>query len=260
MADLPHTGQGEWAQAQASPWITQNNLNRTFDGFCVKIVVLSRETVPPSDCPDGARYLIDTGATGDWAGDDGGIAIAKGEDAVNGWIVVPAASIQLEGNEIYIVDERVTLQRQAVGWVEGNYVFVDLDGAFDGATLLWDQSNGVFYFGDAGGGGSGSTYPTVTTDADDYTITAANVGTYARLTGPGSKQVIIQDEAIEALTANGEWHIRNAQGGDATIVPDVYVTVNLPTSGTLVIPVGATVSLKRVALNELDLIGLVEAA
>lgn len=258
MADLPHTGQGEWEGSQASPWITQNHLNRTFDAFCVRITALSRETSPPADCVDGACFLIDSGASGDWAGEDGGVAIAKGADAVNGWIIIPADTIEREGNEIFIVEERVTLQRQVNTWVAGVRVFVDTAQAFDGATIRWDQSNGLFYFAeDQGGSDDGAV---VLNDADDYTLDADHVGRYIRLTAAGSKTITIQDEMVEPLPANGEWHIRNVQGGDATIVPGVYTVVNLPADGSYVIPPGGTVTLKRVAQNELDLMGLVASA
>lgn len=63
-----------------------------------------------------------------------------------------------------------------------------------------------------------------------------------------------------AAPANGEWHLRNVGAGDATISPVVGVTVNLPTGGSLVIPQGGTVTLKRVAADERDLFGLVTAA
>lgn len=260
MADLPHTGQPEWEPAQSSPWLTQNHLSRTYDAFAVKIVVLSRENTPPVDCEDGARYLIDSAPTGVWAGKAGGIAIAKGADAANGWIIVPAASIAQEGNEIYIVEERITLQRQVSSWVEGTILFVDLDGIADGNTLAWDQSNGLFYPTAAAGGSGGSGSSIITTDADDYTLLSAHDNYYIRLTAAGTKQIIIQDEAIASLPTNGEWHLRNVQGGVATIVPDTYTIVNLPTDGTLVIEAGGTITLKRVAYNEFDLFGLVTAA
>jgi hypothetical protein len=187
MADLPHTGQAEWEGSQSSPWIT----------------------------------------SGDWAGEEGGIAVAKGADAVNGWVIIPAASIEREGNTIYNVDTGA------------------LSRFVDGAWIV-----------ESGGGGSS----VIHTDADDYTMLDAHVGKYIRLTGVAAKQVIIPDEQDEPLTENGEWHIRNVGAGDAEIVPSIYTVVNLPPGGTYVIESGGTVTLKRVAYNEFDLMGLVASA
>jgi hypothetical protein len=227
MADLPHTGQAEWEGSQSSPWITQNNLNRTFDAFCVAINIVRVESDPPIDCVDGDCFLIEAVASGDWAGEEGGIAVAKGADAVNGWVIIPAASIEREGNTIYNVDTGA------------------LSRFVDGAWIV-----------ESGGGGSS----VIHTDADDYTMLDAHVGKYIRLTGVAAKQVIIQDEQDEPLTENGEWHIRNVGAGDAEIVPSIYTVVNLPPGGTYVIESGGTVTLKRVAYNEFDLMGLVASA
>lgn len=98
--------------------------------------------------------------------------------------------------------------------------------------------------------------PVVTTDADDYTVLAADNGKYIRLTDATSKTITVQDEADQALPANGEWHFRNVGAGDATFVEDTAVTINPPYGGTLVMPQHATATLKRVTADEFDLIGV----
>ena len=47
----------------------------------LQLAVLGIETAPPSGSVDGDRYIIDTSATGDWAGQDGKIAryVATGD-------------------------------------------------------------------------------------------------------------------------------------------------------------------------------------
>lgn len=47
----------------------------------LQLSVLGIETAPPSGASDGDRYILDTGATGDWAGEDGKIAryVATGD-------------------------------------------------------------------------------------------------------------------------------------------------------------------------------------
>jgi hypothetical protein len=58
-----------------------------------------------------------------------------------------------------------------------------------------------------------------------------------------------------------EFHLRNAAAsGDLTITPAGGVTINPPKGGTLVLEPGDTVTLKKVATDEWDLFGSVEAA
>ncbi len=104
-----------------------------------------------------------------------------------------------------------------------------------------------------GGGGGGLSV--VQTEAADYTVAPGDVGNYIRLTGATAKTVAVDLDATTALPANGEWHFRNAGAGAATFDPDVGVTINAPAGGTLVIEEGMTVTLKRVAADEFDLLG-----
>lgn len=104
------------------------------------------------------------------------------------------------------------------------------------------------------GGGSGG-LSVVATDADDYTVLAADVNKYIRLTGASTKNITVQDDATEALPDDGEWHFRNVGAGDASFVEGTGVTINPPAGGTLDVPQGGTVTLKRVAVDEFDLFG-----
>lgn len=119
---------------------------------------------------------------------------------------------------------------------------------FDGAA--WIEANP-----DVGG-------PSVVQDEPDaaYDVAAIDMGKYIRLTGGAAKTINVRPEATEALPANGEWHFRNTNIGDATFVEGSGVTVNPPNGGTLVVPVGGTVTLKRVAADEFDLLGQTVAA
>lgn len=144
----------------------------------------------------------------------------------------------------------------------GAWVYIP---AFAG-MLIYNIADDTYYTFDgadlvefAGGGGGGFSLPVVTTDADDYTVLAADNNKYIRLTAAGTKDIIVQDEATEALPANGEWHFRNVGAGDATF-DDTDVTINVPAGGTLVVPQGGTVTLKRVAADEFDLFGVTVAA
>lgn len=96
----------------------------------------------------------------------------------------------------------------------------------------------------------------IITDNDNYTVLATDASKYIRLTAAGAKTITIQTNATQALPDNADWHFRNAGAGDATISPAGGVTVNLPINGSLVIPQGGTITLKRIASNTFDLIGI----
>jgi hypothetical protein len=96
----------------------------------------------------------------------------------------------------------------------------------------------------------------VITDADNYTVLAADNNKYIRLTAAGTKTVTVQTEATQALPANGEWHFRNHGAGNATLTPSGGVTLNAPYGGTLVVPQGGSVTLKRIAADAFDVIGV----
>lgn len=115
--------------------------------------------------------------------------------------------------------------------------------------------------GDEGPQGPPGNNPTVVGESGTtFTISSSNVSTYTRLTNAGTKTITVPEESTEALTPNGEWNIRNVGAGAATISPAGAVVVNAPFGGTLVIPAGGTVTLKRVAEDEFDLMGVTEAA
>lgn len=111
---------------------------------------------------------------------------------------------------------------------------------FDGADLVASSVGGAAVLAEA---------------SNAYSVGAADKGKYIRLTNAGAKTITVRDEAEHALPLNGEWHFRNAGVGDATFVPDAGVTVNAPAGGSLVVGEGGTVTLKRVAADEFDLMG-----
>jgi hypothetical protein len=145
----------------------------------------------------------------------------------------------------------LTTGKMTIGGTDGD-VIVD-DAAGESVTISkWVTRRGTAQeIADLAGGG----LAVVATDADDYTVLAADNNKYIRLTAAGTKDIIVQDDATEALPASGEWHFRNVGAGDATF-DDTDVTINAPADGTLVVPQGGTVTLKRVATDEFDLFGV----
>ena len=109
-----------------------------------------------------------------------------------------------------------------------------------------------------GGGTAYAATETISGTATD--LLASHAGKYLRFTAVTAKTLTVQDNATEALTADMEFHIRNVGAGDLTLVEDTAVTINPPNGGTLDVPTGGTVTLKRVAVDEFDLLGQTVAA
>lgn len=169
--------------------------------------------------------------------------------------------------DVHIFDETHPTQANKVAIRDdGTWVYVTpLEGwlLYNLAEGYYEQFSGAAWaeFSTGGGGGGLTTLSTVVaTDADNYTISPADKDKYIRLTGVSAKTIDIALEATTALPANGEWHFRNAGAGDATVTPVGGVTVNVPAGGSLVFAEGGTVTLKRVAEDEFDLLGQTVAA
>lgn len=105
-------------------------------------------------------------------------------------------------------------------------------------------------------GGSAAGAPTATVSGTSHDITAAEVGSYLRFTATSAKNCTFRPESTEALPTDGEWHIRNVGAGDLTLIPGSGVTLNAPYSGTLVVPPAGTVTVKRVAVDSFDVMGV----
>lgn len=166
--------------------------------------------------------------------------------------------------DVYILDEtHATHPNEVAIRDDGAWVYVE---PFEG-WLIFNQAEGYYEkFGGATwaeletGGGDPVGPSEVISEAGNYDVLAADQGKYIRLTGGAAKDINVRPEATEALPVNGEWHFRNTNIGDATFVEGSGVTVNPPNGGTLVVPVGGTVTLKRVAEDEFDLLGQTVAA
>lgn len=95
----------------------------------------------------------------------------------------------------------------------------------------------------------------VVTEAGDYTVDPDDASKYIRLTNISTKEITVDPESTTALPDNAEWHFRNVGAGDATFIEGSGVTINPPNGGSLDVPSGGTVTLKRIAADEFDLLG-----
>jgi hypothetical protein len=101
------------------------------------------------------------------------------------------------------------------------------------------------------------TSETITKTALTANLEAADNGKYQRWTNAAAKTLTIQPDATTPMPVNGEWHIRNAGAGNLALVAGNGVVINLPHQGSNQIPAGGTVTIKRVALDVYDLMGVV---
>jgi hypothetical protein len=95
--------------AQAQKHVTHNEALRRLDGL-VQLSVLDRDlTAPPPSPADGDRYIVASGATGDWAGWD--LNVALWTDGA--WLRLPPRT----GWRAWVEDEGLLLVYDGSGWV-----------------------------------------------------------------------------------------------------------------------------------------------
>lgn len=127
MTSTPLFGLPDWAAAQGTPWLTENQVKRIIEAAARGIIEDNDLSDPPGSCADGACYLVAGTGTGLWTGHDGQMAIAVGTNAASGWYFVTVA---VEGVRLYARDEDLT-QFYRGGW----YVPTAISDASGGATV-----------------------------------------------------------------------------------------------------------------------------
>ena len=95
--------------AQAQKHVTHNEALRLLDGL-VQLSVQDRDlTLPPGSPADGDRYIVGSGATGDWAGWD--LNVALWTDGA--WLRLPPRT----GWRAWVEDEGILLVYDGAGWI-----------------------------------------------------------------------------------------------------------------------------------------------
>lgn len=92
-----------------------------------------------------------------------------------------------------------------------------------------------------------------------YTVLAADVSIYRRMTASTTKTVTVGPESGQALPANYEQHFDNDGAGAMTFVAGSGVTIKPPAGGSLIVPQNGVVTLKRLATNVFRLVGITES-
>lgn len=214
----PNLSLPELAANQTQPHVPVNAALRRLDAL-VQLTVLSISNTPPGSPADGDRYIVGDSPTGAWVGHEHDVVAFIG----TGWIYwVPAI-----GWQAFV---------QALGL---SYVY----GA--GSPIGWEPLV-------VEGGGGAATVVTDSTTARD--ALPAHAGNYTRFTNASAKTYTFDD--IDGFSAGEEYHARNVGAGNLTLVEAGGMTLNAPADGTLVVPQGGTVTVKMVASDEADVIGV----
>lgn len=109
MTITPKLGLTELAAAQALPESRVNFNFRWGEFFATGGGVKDRDlAAPPGSPADGDAYLVATGGSGDWSGQDGKIAMYVS----TAWEFVPA----IEGMQLYVNDENLRIVYDGATW------------------------------------------------------------------------------------------------------------------------------------------------
>jgi hypothetical protein len=126
--------------AQAQKHVTLNESLRLLDGIVQLAVVSATTTAPPGSPANGVAYIVPSGATGDWSGWAGSIALY----ADTAWLrIVPA-----EGWSAWVSDTDRRAVYSGSAWAESSEFF----GIVDIPFLMPDV--GDYILGSSGAGGS----------------------------------------------------------------------------------------------------------
>ena len=141
--------------AQAQKHVTHNEALRLLDGL-VQLSILDRDlTLPPASPADGDRYIVASGASGDWAGWD--LNVALWTDGA--WLRLPPRI----GWRAWVEDEGVLLVYDGTGWVGTtpdalqNMALFGLGATADSSNPFLAQINSALWTAlGVGAGGTGS--------------------------------------------------------------------------------------------------------
>ena len=158
--------------AQAQKHVTHNEALRILDGL-VQLSVLDRDlTAPPGSPADGDRYIVASGATGDWAGWD--LNVALWTDGA--WLRLPPRT----GWRAWVEDEGLLLVYDGAGWVGTtpttlqNLALLGLGTTADGSNPFSAKLNAALWTAKTvAEGGTGDLFYTMNKEAagDDLGLT-----------------------------------------------------------------------------------------
>ncbi|HET7409350.1 MAG TPA: DUF2793 domain-containing protein [Paracoccaceae bacterium] len=123
MSDTPRFAMPLLDAAQAQKHVTVNEALARADALAAGRVERRDLAVPPASPADGEAFIVDQGASGDWAGHEGALALFLN----GGWEFVAP----WEGASYWVASERLQVTHAGGVWVEGRAA-----GAAGGAATL----------------------------------------------------------------------------------------------------------------------------
>lgn len=168
--------------AQAQKHVTHNEALRLLDGL-VQMAVLDKDLATPPGSPgDGDAYIVASGASGQWAGWDGDVALR----ADGAWLRLPAQP----GWRAHVADEQALYMRIGAAWVAMlRAASVDLargpNGATTGMAVLEELITGL----------SGASVDSSVVIPDRAIVLGVSTRTVTTITGAASYDCGIAGEA-----------------------------------------------------------------
>lgn len=186
-------------------------------------------TTPPGSPTDGALYIV---ASGNWGtGSSKANQLAYWLDTVGAWSFI----VPLAGWSVRMLDE--------------------LDSF--GVPKIYVYTGSAWTIPDAGTA-TAAPAAVVVDSTTARTLGLVDIGKYLRFTNTSAKTVTVPPQSGSGSvnwTDDAEVNIRNAGTSNLTLTPGSGVTLNAPYLGTLVVPTGGTVTLKRASSDVWDVIG-----
>ncbi|MEJ8846370.1 DUF2793 domain-containing protein [Variovorax rhizosphaerae] len=206
-------------------------------------------TAQPGSPTEGACYIIQSTHTGaQWSTfTPKDLAIYRGGT----WY----AYAPVEGNRVSVSGEIYLYTSGAWTSVAGGAAAEDV--SYDNATSGLSATDVQGAIDEIAAAGVGAP-PIVTASGTSLDADDTNAGNYTRFTNASAKTYTFDD--AETFTAGDEYHGRNVGAGDLTLTEGGSFTLNPPAGGTLVVPQGGTFTVKIVAPDEADVIGVTVAA
>ena len=218
-------GLTDLANGQAN-YLNANNSFTLLDQVVQPVVLDKDLAAPPGSPANGAAYIVAASATGAWAGKEWQIAYWL--TSVGAWTFV----VPLTGWEVRVADE------------------IDAYGA----PKMYVKSASGWVIPDSGTA-TAAPAETVTESTTARNLGLTDAGKYIRHTNAGASTVTVPPQASVAWVADTEIHIRRVGAGNLTLTPGAGVTLNAPSGGTMVLTAAMSVTLKRIASDEWDVIG-----
>jgi hypothetical protein len=110
MAETLNLGLPLLAPSQAQKHVTVNEALARLDGMTQLVIASASQSAPPAAASEGAVYAVPSGATGDWSGHEGQLAIGSN----GGWVFV-TPQVGWRG---FLAETGAHVVWDGAGWIE----------------------------------------------------------------------------------------------------------------------------------------------